>query len=77
MNADLDESKSLQRLFTALVRDIGTRNVKKDFFFSVWVSNGKFCEYLIIQVCKVFFFVLGLEEGGKLHPFLQFLNYPE
>ena len=50
MNADLDESKALQRLFTALVRDIGTRNVKKDFFFSVWVSNGKFCEYLIIQV---------------------------
>lgn len=50
MNADLEESNALQRLFTALVKERGTLNVKKDFFFSVWVSNGKFCEYFIIQV---------------------------
>jgi hypothetical protein len=50
MNADLEESKSLQRVFTAFVREVGTLKVKKDFFFSIWVSNGKLCEYFIIQV---------------------------
>jgi hypothetical protein len=41
MNADLEYSKALQRVFTAFVREVGTRKVKKDFFLSVWVLNGK------------------------------------